>query len=207
MLKEIIDDFYIRKQGSREQTRFYVSNAGKCPRQVFFAMKNYPRKPMEAQALRKIHHKDMVHSKLKNILYSLGIVKATEIEIPPQELISGRADAIIGMDGKEYVVELKSINSFGFEQLDRPKDGDVKQLTLYMHYFNIRQGLLVYENKNTQEMKEFEVDYDGALARSILDSFASLKQDVDSGRVPEKPHGLEQWQCDYCPYAEECGKV
>lgn len=207
MLKEIIDQFYLKRQESRGQTRFYVSNAGKCPRQVFFAMKNYPKKSMEAQALRKMHHGDVVHSKLKNILYSLGIVKATEIEIPPQELVSGRADAIIGMNGKEYVVELKSINSFGFEQLDRPKDGDVKQLTLYMHYFNIAQGLLVYENKNTQEMKEFEVSYDGALAKSIMDSFASLKQNVDSGQVPEKPGELEQWQCDYCPYIEECDKV
>ncbi len=206
MLKEIIDDFYLKKQGKRKQTHFYVSNAGKCPRQVFFAMKDYPRKPMEVHALRKMHHGDVVHSKLKNILYSLGIVKATEIEIPPQELISGRADAIIGMNGKEYVVELKSISSFGFEQLDNPKDSDMKQLMLYMHYFSIPRGVLVYENKNTQELKEFEVDYDEMLARKILDSFARLKQDIDSGRVPGKPRELEQWQCDYCPYIEECGK-
>ena len=52
MLKEIIDKFYIdRQKGKKRQTSFYVSEAGKCPRQVFFKFKNAPAKELEPHFL------------------------------------------------------------------------------------------------------------------------------------------------------------
>ena len=40
MLKELIDQFYLDNQKNKEQTRFYITDAGKCPRAVFFKFKN-----------------------------------------------------------------------------------------------------------------------------------------------------------------------
>jgi hypothetical protein len=36
MLKELIDQFYLDKQRDKEQTHFYITDAGKCTRAVFF---------------------------------------------------------------------------------------------------------------------------------------------------------------------------
>jgi CRISPR-associated protein Cas4 len=207
MLREIIDDYYSNRQKDRNQVHFYITDAGKCPRQVWFSLKGYPKKPLEPHVLRQLHHGDVIHSKLMTILYSLGLVKATEIEIPPQEFINGRADAIICIDNRDYVVEIKSINNFAFEKLDYPNPDHVKQINMYMHYFKIPKGILIYENKNTQELREFGLDYDEALANNVLEFLSGIRQHLDMNQVPVKPANLEQWRCDYCPYAEECGKL
>ena len=38
MLKELIDQFYLDNQKNGSQTKFYITDAGKCPRAVFFKL-------------------------------------------------------------------------------------------------------------------------------------------------------------------------
>ncbi|GAI40948.1 unnamed protein product, partial [marine sediment metagenome] len=95
MLKELLDQFYLDKERDREQHHFYITDAGKCSRAVFFKFKNIPREKMTPQVLRMFDHGDYIQMQILSNLFSLGIVRASEIKIPPQELISGRADAII----------------------------------------------------------------------------------------------------------------
>ena len=52
MLKELIDQFYIDNQKNSEQTKFYITDAVKCPRSVFFKLKNAPREPLDARLMR-----------------------------------------------------------------------------------------------------------------------------------------------------------
>jgi len=102
MLKELIDKFYLDRKKDKEQQHFYVSEAGKCPRQIFFKFKNAPRKEMEANILRLFDHGDHMHQLIMKPLLSTREVRVVtaEVDIPPQELVRGRADAIIS-DGKE----------------------------------------------------------------------------------------------------------
>jgi len=39
MLKELIDQFYLENQKNKDQTKFYITDAGKCPRAVFLNLK------------------------------------------------------------------------------------------------------------------------------------------------------------------------
>src|SRR3989344_5544351 len=111
MLKELIDQFYLENQKNKEQTRFYITDAGKCPR------------------------------------------------------------AILCMGSENYVLDIKSINSMLFRKLTAPKEENIYQVQLYMHYFNIKKGMLLYVDKDQQELKEFIFDYDGDLCKSLLDKF------------------------------------
>src|SRR3989339_429428 len=147
MLKELIDQFYLDKHEDREQNHFYITDAGKCARAVFFKFKNMPREKMEARMLRLFDHGDYIQMQILNSLFSLGIVRASEIRIPPQEIISGRADAIVTLDNELYVVDFKSMNSMIFKGLKAPKEENVNQLQLYLHYFKIPKGMLLYVNK------------------------------------------------------------
>jgi len=134
------------------------------------------------------------------------LVKACEIEIPETEMIHGRADAIISKANELYVIEVKSVNSVKFRK-DQPDSDHVKQIQLYMHFFKINKGILVYENKDTQEIKEFLVELDEDLINELLSSFADLKRHIDSASIPEIPKDLERWRCEYCTYADECRKM
>jgi len=121
MLKELIDKFYLDKQRDREQHHFYITDAGRCARSVFFfyitdagrcarsvffKFKNAPKKAIEPNILRLFDHGDHMHQLIMKPLLSVREVHvvASEVNIPPQELISGRADAIVS-DGKNWTLK------------------------------------------------------------------------------------------------------
>ncbi len=139
MLKELIDKFYLDRERdkARTQTRFYITDAGRCSRAIFFKFKKAPKEEMAARVLRMFDHGDYIHRLILNTLFSLGIVRSSEINIPPQEIISGRADAIISFDNSLYVLDIKSMNSMIFKNLAEPKEENINQLQLYLHFFKI----------------------------------------------------------------------
>lgn len=208
MLKEIIDQFYIDRQKDKEQHHFYITDAGKCSRATFFKFKNAPREKMDARVLRMFDHGDYIQMQILSVLLSLGVVRASEVNIPPQELISGRADAIITLDNELYVVDFKSMNSMIFKNLAQPKEENVNQIQLYLHFFKIPKGILLYINKDTLELKEFIVNYNPILAQSLLNSLKVLKQKLEKNIIPQQlPDYSQNWQCQYCQFKEICGLV
>lgn len=208
MLKEIIDKFYLDRHKDRDQNHFYITDAGKCPRAVFFKFKNAPRKEIGANILRLFDHGDHMHKLImKSLLSTRDVhVVASEVNIPPQELISGRADAIIS-DGKElYVLDIKSMNSMIFRNLTEAKGENVNQLQLYLHYFKIPKGILLYVDKDRLELKEFIVNYNPSQAEFLLNNLANLKEQIDSDIIPARcPDYPDIWQCKYCQFIEVCG--
>jgi len=207
MLREIIDKFYLDRQKDKNQHHFYISDAGRCARSIFFKFKNAPRKEMEANILRLFDHGNHIHQLImKPLLSTRDIhVVASEVNIPPQELVSGRADAIVS-DGKElYVLDIKSMNSMGFRYLDKAKEENINQIQLYLHYFKIPKGILLYVNKDDQQLKEFIVNYNQVQAQSLLDELANLKKQIDSDIIPPRFPGYpDNWQCKYCQFREIC---
>jgi len=205
MLKELIDQFYLENQKNKDQTKFYITDAGKCPRSVFFKFKNAPREPMDARILRIFERGENIHRSIFNILYRLRLGVVTEIPIPSQEIISGRADAILCIGNQNYVLDIKSINSMIFRKMSEPKEENVYQIQLYLHYFNIKKGILLYIDKDQQEMKEFFIDYDEALCKSLLDNFYALKDQVEKNVLPARLVDYPRnWQCSYCAFKDVC---
>ena len=206
MLKELIDEFYQSKKDSKEKTAFYATDAGKCPRAIYFALKKYPKKDYDAKILRIFEHGNHTHMRIVGVLFSLGLINAVEVDLPEKDLIHGRADVIISIKGEPYVVEIKSVNSFKFKK-GEPDSDHIKQLQLYLHFFKIKKGILLYENKDNQDLMEYVIEYDEKLALKLIDSFSHLKEKVENNTVPEIPSDLEDWRCEYCPYLESCEKV
>lgn len=205
MLKELIDQFYLDRETDREQHHFYITDAGKCPRAVFFKFKNVPREKMAPEVLRMFDHGDYIQMQILSTLFSLGIVRAAEVKIPPHELVSGRADAIVTLNNELYVVDFKSMNSIVFRNLDAPKEENVNQLQLYLHFFKIPKGILLYINKDTLELKEFFIQYNPTLAKKLLDDLTILKEKIDTDIIPARLNSFpKDWQCQYCQFLEIC---
>jgi len=205
MLKELIDKFYLDSQEHKNQTKFYITDSGKCQRAVFFKFKNAPKEKVDARIMRIYERGEELHRNIFNILYRLKIGVTTEIPIPPNEFISGRADAVLCLNGENYVLDIKSINSSIFRNLTSPKPEHVYQVQLYMHFFEIKKALLLYIDKDRQELKEFVLDYEKDLVQNLLNNFKELKKRIDSDIVPgvlvDYP---KNWQCSYCSYRQIC---
>jgi CRISPR/Cas system-associated exonuclease Cas4 (RecB family) len=210
MLKELIDKFYLDRQKDREQHHFYITDAGKCQRAVFFKFKNAPKEEMEARVLRMFDHGDQVHQLIMRSLLAIREIHvvASEIKIGTQELISGRADAIVS-DGKDlYVLDIKSMNSMVFKNLEEAKEDNINQLQLYLHFFKVPRGILLYVNKDTLELKEFLINYNPSIVKNLLEDLNKLKARIDSNMIPERiPTYPDDWQCNYCAFKEICSKA
>jgi CRISPR/Cas system-associated exonuclease Cas4 (RecB family) len=162
---------------------------------------------MEPRILMMFDHGDHIHQLImKPLLGIRGVqVVAAEVNIPPQELITGRADAILS-DGKElYVLDIKSINGQIFKSLNEPKEEHINQIQLYLHFFKQKKGILLYVNKDTQELKEFLVDYDLEIPQTLLKGLSELKTKIDANVIPSRISDWpENWQCKYCQFKEIC---
>lgn len=116
MLEELINKFYLDREREKkerrgtERTQFYISEAGKCPRNIFFRFKRAPAREIEAERLRLFEYGNYIQQLILRPLFSLRLIRSTEVDIPPQEIVSGRADAIISLDGEPYVLDVKSIS-------------------------------------------------------------------------------------------------
>ena len=205
MLRELINQYYLDRQKYKDQHYFYITDAGKCIRAIFFKFKKAPKEKLDARILRLFDHGEYIQMQILNTLFSLGIVRASEIRIPPQEIISGRADAIVTLDNELYVVDFKSMNSMIFRKLEAPKEDNINQIQLYLHFFKIPKGILLYVNKDTSELKEFFIDYDPVKAKSLLKGLSDLKKKIEKNMVPERLFDYpSNWQCRYCSFKEIC---
>jgi len=109
------------------------------------------------------------------MITSIGVVIAAEIRIPEEKIFHGRADAIVSIDNEPYVLEIKSMNSYAFKRLEEPDKAHLKQIQLYMHYFNIDKGIILVENKDNQELKEFVAGKDEKILQEISANLRELK--------------------------------
>src|SRR6056297_37873 len=208
MLKEIIDEFYKKQEENRDREYFYVTDAGKCKRATFLTFKNAPAKDLEPRVLRIFEKGEYHHRNLISSLIRMGIVVAAEISTPPQAIISGRADAILSIDSQLYVLDIKSTNSNAFRYMKNPKEKHLYQIQLYLHFFNIQNGILLYVDKDQQKLKEFEIDYDPDLANNLMKQFSKLKDKIDNNVVPARNDSYpSKGECRYCKFKELCKKA
>lgn len=208
MLIELLEEYFQREEPQRERDYFYVTEVGKCPRQIFYAVKGFPRPPVDGQTARRLAVGEDAHRRLVQALFSLGLVVAAEVPTPPGSLFHGRADAIISLGGKNYVVEIKTVHPYNFDQMAiAPRHDHFLQLQLYLHYFQIPQGIILAENKATQELREFLVELDRPAVSRIISQFEELGELIFvRGELPPLPDKSD-WefdQCKYCPFSEFC---
>jgi len=206
-LKNVINQYYLESQTDRKRTHFYASEMGKCPRQMFYSFKDVPKKELTANVLRLFDMGNHVHQMItKAMILAKDIeVIATEINIPPQELVAGRLDAIFKMNDELFVLDIKSINGRAFSYLKEAKEDNVLQIQLYLYYFKIKKGILLYVDKDTLRMKEFIMEYDEKVAKDIIKKLEILRKQIDNNEMPDRiAEYPKHWKCKYCSYSNVC---
>lgn len=149
---------------------------------------------------------ELVELKGKHQRFKIGMINGYEM--------TGEIDGLItDSNGIVRVLEIKSINHFSFERLEEdPQEDHRHQLNLYIHglreagYKEISQGLIIYKNKNTANMKEFIIDYDREMALNDLNLFESIEKMASDGIIPARPFEQNSWQCSYCRWNQHCYK-
>jgi hypothetical protein len=136
----------------------------------------------DPRVLRVFDNGHQVHDRLQKYLHNIGILKELEVPIENKEYeIRGHTDGILEIESKTGVLEIKSINSMGFYSLYQPKNDHLIQINIYMFCLDIPRGLLLYENKDNQELKEFFVKQDPLILNPILDKIRIVQGMIQKG--------------------------
>ncbi len=199
----------------REKIKFYPSSIGQDDYNIVMEMLGYIGKPISGESLMIMENGTSFHNRIEHIFEEMGIMIAPELGLKDEELcISGRSDAIVWNflkeddeeDGEEielvdpqgnllykgpenYVllVEFKSIGESGFERLrkSKPNDAHEDQLQLYFYLTGITKGIVYYENKNNQKVKEYIVERDDERISAIVSRIKRLIEMARNNEIPE----------------------
>jgi len=222
------------KSSKRDKAHLHPSEICKkdwCPRSSYYRIMGLPEKPesFTLQRLNVFAEGTLIHEKWQRWLKDAGVMEQDEVPVYDEEhMIMGHADGIINDKKGRAVLEIKSVgvgtvrfedyglfapyarNEINLDQLwasiKHPFSSHIRQAQLYMHCLNIDEGLILYEWKATQEVKEFAIQFQSELVEPILASCLSVKRALESNVAPDRPSWLtpDSRVCKYCPFKEEC---
>jgi hypothetical protein len=172
--------------------------------------------PLPAKTLRIFAAGWSIHEKWQTLFVGAGIASTVEaVRYSKEWDVYLTPDAVISLNGRRYIVEIKSMNTYEFGKLNKPPLNAVRQVNFYMHQLAIPDGIVLVEDKNTQEFRVWTVRYDPALVRHFVERMAAVHQNVERHGLaievnredlPTIPDGWTEAKtpCKWCRYLEIC---
>jgi len=206
MIKEI---FNLQRKEHISSGKFSISSVGSCFRKKYMEIKGLYREEYTTQSLRNMDLGNLFHRQAvkeileKGELAGFHIVGA-EINIPQHPFISGRIDQLLALDttGELLVIDIKSCSDW---ILGKAKEGQVPQnyidqLNLYLHFFKIKRGFIIFFGKHRGLIEEYEVKYDKTRAEKLISEIeVFIKEFVAKGICPEKCNKtISPFGCKVC---------
>lgn len=143
----------------------------------------------------------------------------------------GHADGIINDQSGRAVLEIKSVGigtlryespelfakynkkEIGIDGLwngiKHPFASHLRQVNLYMYCLGLTDGVVLYEWKPTQEVKEFAIKFQKELIDHVLAGCATVKTALDNNTTPMRPFtaSLDSPMCKNCAHYNRCWSI
>ena len=118
-----------------------------------------------------------IHEKWQRLFIRGGLGVAEDMDFSKfydEYEVGYTPDAILTIKGKKYVVEIKSVNTYQFQKMTSHPTAS-KQVQMYMHFTGIHDGIILCEDKNTQQFKVFLVKYNPEVVAPYLERLEAVK--------------------------------
>lgn len=216
LLQTMIERHHQDKQAqeTRPMRKLHPSTIGMCLRRIVFDMLMVPKADTDPQLIRIFENGHSMHHRYEKLFADMGILVQAEMKLETEE-ISGHTDALIKIssflqpEGELCLVELKSAMSKSFKWMkenNRPKVEHRAQLTFYMHLSGVHKGIIFVEEKDTQEVWEYHMDYDPAYGLQLEQRAHEAIAMAKERRLPAIPKGYTPsfYKCATCPFSIYC---
>lgn len=114
-------------------------------------------------------------------------------------------DGILKINGKYYLLEIKSASYASFDQLTGPKDEHIDQIKCYATLLNIHDVLVLYIDRQYGSLKCFEVkvpDHEMSEVRAMFEDVERLAKAMIA--PPRLPVGDSWCTPSHCLYYKKC---
>ena len=202
----------IGKPGRDRSRAFSASGAHTCHRRRMFSFLGLPEsEQLASRTIQIFHNGTYMHLRWQMAGITAGWLATPEAFFVNAPLrLKGSLDGIL--DTGEGL-ELKSINSNGFNYVmsaGKPKKAHIGQVASYFVMTDLEKFSIIYENKDTQDYREFVVTRKDAPVDEALTELEKLNTHVEYRELPEikdlcwAGQGTEYLQC---PFREICPTI
>ena len=210
MIKELVLEQLKLKEGRGVKEGFIrASEIGSCPLAVALRLKGIrPDIPEDKLMVLEIGSK--LHLIFQEILKDH--LTNIEKELVDEELkLSGHIDGTMEVNGKLCIVEFKTISPYALKYGNVPYEHHIDQLHAYIYLWNktqdqdtrIEKGLLVYMDKSSGNIYEYEIPYDEMRMDFLLDKISEIRS-----LTAKSLYGIEfqpdTSKCKWCFYRLGC---
>lgn len=222
LLNQAITRRQVTDTAERDNSKFRVSDAGKCRLMRFWKRQGKPaEKGIPIETLRAMQQGINVHEYIQTAIADLPGVEhlVTEHRLEDEHRI-GHFDLLLSLTSpliddadpiRHVLCDIKSKGSKQWHYFDRDgRQSDVThvyQLTSYWlmakDQMPIDACTLVYINRDTLEMHENDVNV-AYWAKEVESDWNLLINAWERQEAPE-PCPATHYECRYCPYYQECG--
>lgn len=182
------------RTGFPHASNILAPNNSFCMRQLVLAA-HYPSecvrpetKPWDAEVNARFKNGWVLHSKYQDLFLKYGKVvyfngnhDTPELDyshFDDTRLLWFSPDAILEIEDENMVVEIKGYKAETFDKMDESGPAPVdatNQCNLYMHLLELKHGLILVENKNTQQIKVWCVEYNREMVQPYLDRIRQFR--------------------------------
>ena len=162
---------------------------------------------------------DSVHEKWQRLMIRAGYAEPEDLDrtrFNKKYRVSYTPDGIIYVpefyDGK-MVLEVKSVNTFQFQKMNRHPSA-FKQCQFYMLQEGIKKGVVLCEDKNTQDFKlevyDFMPDVVSPFEKRLRDVKSTYKEVRATGKMVPRPADAKKpdcKRCSECPMRDACWNI
>lgn len=191
-------------------TGFKPSDATQCPRRlVYRAFGNNPDQNSGVSYLDKTND-NFLRAKWVEILGRCRKIKVLEESATVSDgnfNITDIIDFVANIDGIINAVKIYGVDNKDFLKIQ--KDGAFKkhviELMIQIWLLEIKDGLLIYENKNDQSYTMFHIEPYQPIISSVKKKYLGLMEHKIQGTLPEKPYKTKtSKECERCEFIKTC---
>jgi CRISPR/Cas system-associated exonuclease Cas4 (RecB family) len=192
---------------------FHPSQVGTCQRALWYGHKGAtPNESFNGNLVLRDHFTFEFGTYFgvlfQNLCERAGVLKSREsLVVCHKYKIVGHADGELLIDGREYILEIKSTNDRRFTAIQKaPNESHKKQVMTYMNVRKLKWAIILYYNKERASFKEFVIPYEESyFQKECLPRITSMQKSV-KGNVPPPREGsnVRLFPCSFCEFSRIC---
>ena len=197
------------------------SSAGRCPRQQAYAYHGFEKKGKEIDSRAKLIFwaGDLTEMTLLSLAKAAGCcVFATgfnQIRLPVKfngTEITGHPDGLLLHEGEIYLIEVKSMSSYGFEKFERGEidESYLAQVNLYLDALALDKCVFLAQNKDSGVINERILTRDPEIVAKAKANLMTVINSTKEKLPPPPPEygpdtkGYYYWTCRFCAWFQVC---
>lgn len=205
---------FARQFGARlpDKPTLRLSSIGKCPRSLAYGLLGYPKagKEIDARAKMVFLQGDLVEIAIVALMKQAGLNVTSAQETIYFDGVEGHPDGIYTNCIKQYLLEIKSMSSYSFDNFQKGivDDSYIYQINAYLEALGLDECVMIGQNKDSGVLHEHIVKKNPQIIADIKSRIEIIKA-ATSENLPVRPFaadskGFLPWQCRYCAYYQTC---